>query len=156
MKYLVAVDGSDEALLALRHVLQLKQQGLAVELVLANVQEPASLYEVVVVHDPDRLAQLALEAAAHALDAAETLAREAGVPALREVAVGQPANLLIDLAEDHGCDAIAMGARGVGGVRAALLGAPLGSVSQAVVVNAHLPVTVVRPAPEPEAEADEA
>ena len=154
MKFLIPLDGSEEALHALRHALQLGAEGLPLALVLANVQEPASLYEMVVAHDPDVLARVAVQAGAHALDAGEALCRGARVACQREVAVGEPAQVLVDLAEDHGCDAIVMGARGVGGLRVALLGAQLGSVSQAVLQRAGMPVTVVRP-PQSEAEPDE-
>ena len=52
MKLLIPVDGSALSLEAVRHVLKLSQAGLDVELLLANVQESASLYEMVVAHDP--------------------------------------------------------------------------------------------------------
>ena len=53
MKILVPVDGSPLSLEAVRHAISLVKQGLRAELVLANVQSPASLYEIVVAHDPD-------------------------------------------------------------------------------------------------------
>ena len=48
IKILVAVDGSALSLDAVHHVLRLVQDGLRASVVLANVQEPASLYELVV------------------------------------------------------------------------------------------------------------
>ncbi len=135
MKYLLAIDGTPEALGALAHTLALARAGLPLELVLANVQQPASLYEVVVAHDPDVLARLAIEAATHALDTAEALVREAGLPCTREVAVGQPGPMLVELAEDHGCDAI-------------VLGATQGPVVHGVLQNSTRPVLLVPPSPE--------
>ena len=53
MKILIPVDGSALSLEAVRHALGLIGQGLRADLVLANVQAPASLYEIVVAHDPN-------------------------------------------------------------------------------------------------------
>ena len=61
-------------------------------------------------------------------------------PYEREIASGEPAPVLIDLARRHGCDAIIMGARGRGALRSALLG----SVSQRVVQDAAVPVTIIK------------
>ncbi len=63
-----------------------------------------------------------------------------GVPYEREIASGKPAQAQIDMAHRHGCDASIMGARG----RGALRSAQLGSVSQHVVQNAAVPVTIVK------------
>jgi nucleotide-binding universal stress UspA family protein len=44
------------------------------------------------------------------------------------------------MAERHGCDAIILGARGLGTLRSALMG----SVSQGVLKASRLPVTIVK------------
>jgi len=149
MKLLLPVDGSPLALDAVRHALDLVRQGLQASFVLANVQAPSSLYELVVVHDADRLAGLARAAAADALAPAEALLQAAGVEYETEVATGDAANMLIDIAEDHGCDAVVMAARGASSGLAAI-----GSVAQAVLARSPVPVTIVRRV-EPEAEPDE-
>jgi hypothetical protein len=74
------------------------------------------------------------------LAGAEALLNASGVRYEREIASGEPAPALIDMAHRHGCDAIIMGARGRGALRSALLG----SVSQHVVQNAAVPVTIVK------------
>ena len=56
LKILVAVDGSELSLDGVRHTLQWLQQGLQATVVLAHVQEPASLYELVTSRDPDLIA----------------------------------------------------------------------------------------------------
>lgn len=140
MKILLPVDGSAPALQAVRHALELRRQGLQAEYVLANVQEPATLYEVVTAHDADVIREVRGAAGADLLAGAEALLNAAGVDYESEVAGGDAAHVIVELAERYGCDAIVMGARGMGNLRAAVLG----SVSHTVVNNSPVPVTVVR------------
>ena len=140
MKILLPVDGSSAALHAVRHALQLVAEGLKADFVLANVQEPPTLYEVVTAHDPDVIREVRGAAGADLLADAEALLQQAGVAFDSEVAGGDPAHTLIELVENYGCDAIVMGARGTGDLNAA----PLGSVAHAVVHDSPVPVTIVR------------
>lgn len=141
MKILLPVDGSDIALEAVRFAVRLARQGLRVQGVLANVQEPASLYEMVLAHDAEVLAHISAEAGAHALAPAEALLQEAGIDYECEVIKGDPAHGLLDLAERYHCDLVVMGARGQGTLRSALLG----SVSHEVLHAAGVPVMIVKP-----------
>ena len=147
MKILVPVDGSEPALDAVRHALQLKREGLKASFVLATVQEPTYLYEMVLAPDADVLERVSGAVGSRALEGAEALFKAAGEPYEREIASGFVANALIEVAERYGCDAIVIGARG----RSALRSALLGSVSQAVLQAAKMPVTIVK-----HAEADSA
>ena len=140
MKILIAVDGSELALDAVRHALHLREQGLAAGFVLANVQEPASLYEMLTVRSPERLQEMSASAGAHCLQGARQLCDAAGVDYEMEVALGEPAHTLVDLAERFGCSAIIAGARGKGG----LGGGDLGSVSHELMHVSRLPVTIVK------------
>jgi len=146
MKILLPVDGSPAALAAVRHALALVDQGLRAEFVLLNVQEPPSLYEVVVAHDAQKLDDIRRAAGADLLVAAEALLDEAEVGYVSEVVGGSPANAIIEVAEAEGCDAIVLGARD-----AEAAGSGLGKVAQAVAGRSPVPVTVVRPAESPEA-----
>jgi nucleotide-binding universal stress UspA family protein len=140
MKILIAVDGSAGALQAVQHGLSLVQGGLRTEFVLVNVQEPASLYEMAVAHDADQLKTLRTTAGADLLAPAEALLDAAGVGYESEVAGGSDlANLIAELAENYGCSAILVGARGMGSEGAG--GA--GPVALALVAHATVPVTVV-------------
>lgn len=141
MKFLIPVDGSPLSLEAVRHVLRLAHGGLNVELLLANVQEPASLYEMVVAHDPAVLDEVSEGAGLHVLAPAVSLAEASGLPFQTLVARGDPAHTLIELVESHGCDGVIMGAHGKGMVRQALLG----SVTLDMVHAAPVPVTLVKP-----------
>lgn len=139
MKILLPIDGSEAALDAVHHALRLVHAGLRASFVLANVQEPASLYEVVVAHDAAVIEQVSAAAAAHSLEAAQALLRVAGVVFETEVAVGDPGHALVEIAERFDCDLVVMGARGVGALRGGLLG----SVANAVLHAAKVPVTIV-------------
>jgi nucleotide-binding universal stress UspA family protein len=147
MKILLAVDGSPGSLGAVRHVLQLVREGLQTSVVLVNVQEPASLYEVVVAHDAQVIEQIRDAAGAHALVAAEALLRAAGVSFESEVVGGDPGHMLVDVAQRVGADLLVMGARGSGDTRAAL-GSAATAVLHAALDAPPTPVTIVR---EPEA-----
>jgi nucleotide-binding universal stress UspA family protein len=57
-----------------------------------------------------------------------------------EVVAGVPADEIVTYADNHDVDVIVLGSRGRGSVASALLG----SVSQAVLHDAHRPVLVVR------------
>lgn len=146
MKILLPVDGSEASLEAVRQALRLVREGLQASLVLANVQEPATLYEMLLAHDPEVIDQVSAQAGLHLLQPAQALVREAGVPYEIEVASGDPAHTLIDILENFGCDMVVMGARGQGTLRSALLG----SVSHEVLHAAQVPVTIVKQASAPD------
>jgi nucleotide-binding universal stress UspA family protein len=150
MKILLPVDGSAAALEAVRQALHMIQGGLRASLVLANVQEPATLYEMLLAHDPEVIEQVSAKAGLHLLEPARSLVRAAGVEHEIEVASGDPAHTLIDILENFGCDMVVMGARGMGTLRSALLG----SVSHEVLHAAQVPVLIVKRAPAPDADDD--
>ncbi|NKE67794.1 universal stress protein [Ramlibacter sp. RBP-2] len=140
MKILVPVDGSPLSLEAVRHAIALVKQGLRADLVLANVQPPASLYEIVVAHDPDVIKDVSAGAGAHLLEPARELCRAAGIAFECEVVSGDPVRALSDLAVERNCAHIVIGADGKG----ALASAFLGSVSHALAHAAPVPVTIVK------------
>jgi nucleotide-binding universal stress UspA family protein len=141
LKILLPVDGSVHALAAVHHALRLAAGVPGTSFVLVNVQEPASLYEVMVAHDAERIEQLRREAGADLLRPAEALLDAAGASYESEVAGGAPEHMIIELAEDYGCNAIVMGALGLD-VPADTPG--LGSVARAVAEASMVPVTLVR------------
>lgn len=139
LKILLPVDGSEAALLAVHHALQLVGAGLKARFVVANVQESATLYELVVAHDPKVLQQVSEAAARDLVRPAVALLSTAGQQVETALASGDPAHMLAEILESHGCDAVIMSARG-GGLRAAVLG----SVSQEMVQRSAVPVTLVK------------
>ena len=140
MKILLPVDGSEVSLKAVRLAISLLQQGLSGSVVLANVQEPATLYEMVVAPDTEILESVSTAAGVDTLASAESLLINAGVVYEREIASGDPAHTIVDIVERYSCDLVIMGARGVGALRNALLG----SVSNEVLRAAPVPVMVVK------------
>ena len=150
MKILLPVDGSALSLEAVRFAIRLAQDGLNTSVVLANVQEPATLYELVVAHDPEVIEQVSAAAGAHTLLAAEALLKDANIAYECEVASGDPAHTLVDILERFECDLVVMGASGMSSLRSALLG----SVSNEVLHAAGVPVMIVKAveAPEPPAQ----
>jgi len=140
MKILLPIDGSPVALAAVRHALRCAAAGLESSYVLVNIQDPATLYEVVVAHDSEALTALRRQAGSELLAPAESLLEAAGAEYESEVAGGEPANLLVELLENYGCDAVVMGARGMSDPESA----GLGSVALALLHHSPVPVTVVR------------
>jgi nucleotide-binding universal stress UspA family protein len=140
MKILLPVDGSALSLEAVHFAIALMGDGLSVSAILANVQEPASLYELLVAHDPEVIDRVSVEAGLHILAPAEALLVGAGMMYECEVAKGDPAHTIIDVSERFGCDMIVMGARGTSSLRSAMLG----SVSNEVLHASAVPVVIVK------------
>lgn len=139
LKILIPVDGSTPSLLAVHHALRLVGGGLKARFVVANVQESANLYELVVAHDPQVLQQVSEAAARDLVRPAVALLSAADQQVETAVASGDPAHMLAEILESHGCDAVIMSARG-GGLRSAVLG----SVSQEMIQRSAVPVTLVK------------
>ena len=93
-------------------------------------------YEVVTAHDPDVIREVKGAAGADLLAPAEALLQKAGVDYELEVAGGEPAPMIVELAENYGCGLIVMGGAS--------------DVVDDVVAHSTLPVTVV-PLPEDDA-----
>ncbi|MFT4194302.1 universal stress protein [Ottowia sp.] len=142
MKILLPVDGSDLSLHETRFALQLVRGGLSASFVLANVQAPASFYEIVTAQDPALIEDAALEAAEDLIAPSAQLLREAGVPFETAVVAGAPAQAMLDLIEIHRCDMVLMGSRALGPWRRLIEGA---SVSRRLIDDAPVPVLLVKP-----------
>jgi len=141
MKILLPVDGSEFSLEAVRFAIRMVAGGLRADVVLANVQEPANLYELIVAHNPEVIEQVSAEAGLHALQSAQVLLDTAGISYENEVAQGDPAHTIVDIVERFGCDVIVMGARGQSELRRTLMG----SVSNEVLHASPVPVIIAKP-----------
>jgi nucleotide-binding universal stress UspA family protein len=136
---LVPVDGSDESLRAVDHVLDLVRRGLHVEVHLLNVQlavrgAAASFVSATDLQDYHR------EEGMKALAGAIERTTAAGVSASEHIGVGDPGPTVCGFSRKLEAGHIVMGTHGRGGVANILMG----SVAQHVVSHAAVPVTLVR------------
>ena len=140
MKILLPVDGSEVALEAVREALRLLHGGLRASFVLANVQEPATLYEIVRAHDAQVIEHVSDAAGRHALEVAQQMLRAGGAEFDSEIGSGDPGHTLVEIAEAFDCDMVIISARGVGMTGSAVLG----SVANSVLHAAQMPVLIVK------------
>jgi len=141
MKILVPIDGSQNALRALKHVLD-KQSWYAggLELHLLNVQYPVASGGVKMFIPQAELNAFYEEQGQAALKVARELAQASGVAVHARVGVGDLAGTIVSYASGENCDLIVMGTRGMGTVASMLLG----SVTTKVIHLTDIPVLLVK------------
>lgn len=141
------VDGSSDSNAAVVVAARMAER-LGARLVLAHVAEPVLTYAHAVPFGglsmagplaEDELMAAQEESGARMLEEA---ARSAGITdAMQRVAVGLPAEQLVEIADDERAELIVVGSRGRGAFKAAFLG----SVSNSLVGIARCPVLIVPP-----------
>lgn len=136
---MIAVDGSQESLEAVRQGAALVQGGLRAEIALVQVQEAASFLQLAT-QDSDAIAAAAVEAGEHLMAPAASVLDAAGVTYTTEVVLGEPSTVLSDMAEQINAHLVIVGARGMGAIESALVG----SVSKALISHCSKPVLVVK------------
>lgn len=141
LRALVPVDGSHNALCAVRYAIRLVQDGEPLEIHLLNVQPPfhgdvASFVPKGGMHSFHR------ERGHEAMAGACALLDEARIPYTRHIYVGHPAKTIAACAKDLRCVKVVMGTHGYGTVTQLLLG----SVSHEAIhqMDPHIPVTLVK------------
>lgn len=140
-KLCVCIDGSECSLHALKHALRRTIECPSTTLLLITVQpEPVVYGEIEVYVTHERMAELQRLHSTDILKPAEEIARKAGATVATEIAVGDIAPTLVRRAEQHQCDEIIMGTRGMNAVGNLVFG----SVANKVVHIATVPVTLVR------------
>jgi nucleotide-binding universal stress UspA family protein len=136
---LLATDGSEEAALAAKTAADLSEK-TGSELHVIHVGEVPLVYHPerhgyhAEYEEHERKARQQLEAQVGRMKAAGATVAQA------HLSMGRADEEIVVLAEELGADLVAMGSRGLGGVRRAMVG----SVSDSVVRHAHCPVLVVR------------
>ncbi len=131
-KILIGTDGSDTATRAVRDAARLAKANGATLLVLC-VFDPPSPNAIArqVASAPSEIAwRITGPAAAEEIgEAAVAVAAAEGVQAKARVEPGDPADMLIRVAEEEACDLIVVGNKGMAGVKRFLLGAVPNKVS---------------------------
>ena len=136
-KVLVPIDGSDNAYRALQYALGLANERSSIELHIVTVH-PEPNVEIYVTET--QMAQLQLQRSQDILAPALEAAKKAGVEHTSEILIGNTATMIVNRAEELGCDGIIMGTQGRGTVGRLFMG----SVAVKVVHQTKLPVTLVK------------
>jgi len=141
MKVLVAIDGSDSALRALRYVIEHADMfGGAPEVVLVNVHLPIPSPRAKAVLGHEVIDQYYQDEAEEALAPARALLKGTPCKVVERPTVGQPAAQIIAAAQQHGCEMIVMGTHG----RTAIGNLFMGSVAMRVIAESPVPVLVTK------------
>jgi nucleotide-binding universal stress UspA family protein len=141
---LVALDGSEQALEALRFVAALPgSHEIAVRLISVVEKRPFPATAPRIIHPQLKAAIDAIEAERRGRLEQALAAGSKCLPTaspLEPIATGDPAEEILKLADETGADLIVVGARGLGTIKRLLLG----SVSETVLRDARCPVLVVK------------
>jgi nucleotide-binding universal stress UspA family protein len=138
MKIVVAVDGSESALEAVRYAASLAKATAELKLHLLNVQPPLPSAATSFVSQ-DAVRSFHQDEGEKCLKAARALLEEQGMPYERHVAVGNPAETIVAYSREKGCAGIVMGTRGLSALPSLLLG----SVAMRVLHLSEVPVTLI-------------
>ncbi|MFU8869186.1 universal stress protein [Natronococcus sp.] len=136
-RILVPFDGSDPAREALEYAIELFPDGEFLALTVVDTDSRPAIPNAA--DESDEELQEILDEADEQLHGAERIASEHGVPLEKRSRIGQPAQEIIDCAEEGAFDHVVMGSRGRSGVTRLLLG----SVAEVVVRHSSVPVTIV-------------
>ena len=141
LKALVPVDGSNNALCAVRHVIKLIQDREPLEIHLLNVQPPFHGDVTSFVAKED-VQGFHLDEAHKAMKRACELLNEAGLHYTKHVYVGHAAEVIAECAKELGCDKVIMGTHGRGTITQLMMG----SVSHKAIhlLDPNIPVTLVK------------
>ena len=142
MKLLIPVDGSPASLRAVKLAIDQVKAAAGAELVIVNVQNVAALElsDGVGMMPSEWIVQQEEMAATKALKEAVEACRAAGVTYVTRSERGAISSKIDSVAREERVDQIIMGSRGLGGVRALLLG----SVATQVLHLSDVPVTLVK------------
>lgn len=140
-RFLVPIDSSGNATRALKYAIHLAQSDPSIELHIVNAHEQPLVYgEVAVYLSEEKAKEMQRRHSEDILNAATELAKAAGVKFTTEILVGDVPHVLVEYAEEKGCEGIVMGTRGM----SAIGNLVMGSVANKVIHLTKLPVTLVK------------
>ncbi len=141
LNILVPIDGSENALRALRHIISPDSICRAPgQIHLLNVQPPVASGVVRLFLSREDLSGYYQEEAEKALAPARQELEAAGISFQTEIRVGEAPETIVRYAREQRCSLIAMGTRGLGSVSNLLLG----SVATKVIGLSEIPVLLVK------------
>jgi nucleotide-binding universal stress UspA family protein len=137
---LIAVDGSEHSERTVRQLIDLGRHVNELRVRLLNVQpEPLNWeYHHGVIEDEAVVRQK--ELGKRMLEKEGMLLEAAGVPFEWSVELGDPAETIVRVASEYGCNMIGVGSHGLGAVAGLLLG----SVATKVIRSSRLPVLLIK------------
>lgn len=138
-KLVVAVDGSENALLAVRHAAKRAKADPATAIHLVNVQYPLH-GGVSTFINAGQIKQYHQEEGEKALASAREVLDREQVTYEPHLFVGEPAEVITRYAAEQGCDEILIGTRGLSGLSSLLVG----SVATKIIHQATVPVVLVK------------
>lgn len=141
LKFLVSIDGTENSLPAVHHVIRLKAENVPLSVLLLYVHyEPTPYGAVGGIVTPEHIESLKDQLSDEVFAAAEALLKRAGIEYHREFRVATDiAAEIAKMAREHKCDAIVMGTHRGGPMLRALTG----STASRAIHLADVPVTVV-------------
>ena len=134
----IAVDGSEHALNAVRYATSLLAHNSRIHIHLLNVQLPFPSAISTFVSD-EAIRSFHEDEGRKALEGAQELLEEEGIAHATNIAVGNPADCIVAYARERGCDHILMGTRGMSSFSNLLLG----SVANRVLHLSEVPVILI-------------
>ena len=137
---LVPVDGSDNALRAVKAAITAAKATDGARLHLVNVQLPIASGNVKSFFAPEAIQGYYQDEGRNALLPAKALLDEAGIDYSEDILVGQIGQAIADYIAKNGCDHVIMGTRGLGSIK----GMVLGSVTTKVLNLVDVPVTLIK------------
>ena len=141
LRILLPVDGSENALRAVRHAIDHADWFRGpLELHLLNVQLPVASGAVKMFISQSQLNDYYRDEGLAALKGARAMLDSASVAHRHHIGVGELGATIIDFSRQLGCDLIVIGTHG----RGALAGAMLGSVAAKVIHLSPVPVMLVK------------
>jgi nucleotide-binding universal stress UspA family protein len=136
---LVPVDGSPAADRAVAHAIAMARRTGDIRIVLLNVQHtlpPLHRHGLL----SDTVRSELRHSGEHEAGGARRLLDEAGILYDFTVVFGHPAEVILRACDEHGCEGIVMGTRGLGEMQHLMLG----STAYKVLQGAQVPVTLVK------------
>jgi len=138
-RILVPVDGSVVADRAVGFAIEQVRGAAGLRIVLLNVQQNLERWHKHGLRSEQALADLRQQGESESA-AARALLDKAGIGYDFEVVFGHPAEVIVRVARERGCESIVMGTRGLGDIESLMLG----STAHKVIHLASVPVTLVK------------